>query len=243
MGRLDGKVAIVTGAGAGIGKGIARGFAGEGAKLVVASRTRESLDATAAELRADGATVLVMTTDVTDESQVMALFDATIDEFGRVDILVNSSGVFDGGPLEEIALETWRHVLDVNITGVFLCTREAVKIMKRQGGGRIINIGSISAQAPRPGSAPYVTTKHALVGLTRATALEGRDYGVVASVLHPGNVLTERRGVSDASRDQEPMMTPDELATAAVTMAALPLHVNMLESIVLPVQQLYLGRG
>ena len=134
-------------------------------------------------------------------------------------------------------------MIDVNLTGVFLCTREAMKIMKRQGGGRIINIGSISAQMPRMNSAPYSTTKHALVGLTKSTALEGRDFGVVASILHPGNVLTELRDESDQSIDQEPMMSTDDIAMAALAMAALPLNVNMLESVVLPVAQKYLGRG
>ena len=182
-------------------------------------------------------------TDVTNESQVAALFERTMQEFGRLDILINNSGAFDGGPLEELTLETWQHVLDVNLTGVFLTSREAMKIMKRQGGGRIINIGSISAQIPRMNAAPYVTAKHGVVGLTKSTALEGRAYGVAASCLHPGNVASERRENSVASEDQEPMMTPDDIARAAVTMATLPPYVNMLESIVLPVGQLYLGRG
>jgi NADP-dependent 3-hydroxy acid dehydrogenase YdfG len=165
MGQLDGKIALITGAGAGIGKGIARAFAREGAALIVASRSRQHLEATAGELRALGATALVAPTDVTDEQQVIALFAQAIDAFGRLDILVNNAGVFDGGPLEELSLETWRKVIDVNLTG-------------------------------------------------------------------PDNPI-----------DEEPMMTPDELALAAVTMAALPLHVNMLEAIVLPTTQLYLGRG
>ena len=243
MGQLDGKISIVTGAGTGIGKGIARAYAAEGAKLVTASRNRRNLEESASELRSLGATVLVVPTDVTAEDQVLALFERTLDEFGRLDILVNNSGVFDGGPLEELSLETWQHVLDVNLTGPFLCSREAMKIMKRQGGGRIINIGSISAQMPRMDSAPYAATKHALVGLTKSTAIEGRAYGVVASCLHPGNVVTERRSASDAPTDQEPMMTPDDIAMAALTMAALPLNVNMYEAVVLPVGQLYLGRG
>ena len=243
MGQLEGKIALITGAGTGIGKGIARAFAGEGATLIVASRNVRHLESSAGELREHGATVLVIPTDVTDEPQVIALFARALEAFGRLDILVNNAGTFDGGPLEELSLETWRKVLDVNLTGPFLCSREAMKIMKRQGGGRIINIGSISAQMPRMHSVPYSTTKHALVGLTKATALEGRAFGVVASCLHPGNVATERRQASDAEADQEPMMTPDELALAAVTMAALPLHVNMLEAIVLPTTQLYLGRG
>ena len=243
MGRLEGKVAIITGAGTGIGKGIARAFAREGASLVVASRNEENLEATADELRPLGAKVLVSPTDVTQEAQVVALFDQSVEEFGRLDILVNNSGVFDGGPLEELSLETWQAVLDVNLTGPFLCTREAMKIMKCQRGGRIINIGSISAQMPRMDSAPYTTTKHALVGLTKSTALEGREFGISAGCLHPGNVATERRDASDAPMDQEPMMTPDDLGTVAVAMAALPPYANMYESTVLPVEQLYLGRG
>ncbi len=243
MGLLDNKVSIITGAGTGIGRGIARAFAREGAHVVLASRNRANLESAAEELRPFGTTILVVPTDVTSESQVAALFDKTMETFGRVDILVNNSGVFDGGPLEEISLETWKRVLDVNLTGPFLCSREAMKIMKRQGGGRIINIGSISAQMPRMNATPYATTKHGLVGLTKATALEGRAHGVIACVLHPGNVLTEWRAAGGDPMHQEPMMTADELAMTAVTMAALPPHVNMLEAIVLPVKQLYLGRG
>ena len=242
MGRLDGKVAIVTGGGTGIGKGIARAFAREGAGLIIASRKRENLESTAQELRSSGATVSVVQTDVTDERQVEALF-AAVKENGRLDILVNNSAAFDGGPIDELPLSAWQTVMDVNLTGVFLCTREAMRIMKRQGGGRIINIGSIAAQAPRKNAAAYAASKHGLVGLTKVTALEGRDFGVVASCLHPGNVLTEVTNESTANRDAEPMMSTDDVATAALTMAALPLNVNMFESIVLPVEQLYLGRG
>jgi NAD(P)-dependent dehydrogenase (short-subunit alcohol dehydrogenase family) len=243
MGKLDGKVAIITGAGTGIGKGMGRAFAKEGARLVIASRNKDHLESAAEEFRAEGAEVLVVPTDVSDEAQVKALFERTMRAFGRVDVLVNNSGVFDGGPLEELSLETWQKVLDVNLTGPFLCTREAMKIMKRQREGRIINIGSISAQMPRMNSAPYATTKHALVGLTRSTALEGRAFGISASILHPGNVVTERRASSSAAMDQEPMMNPDDIAAAAVTMAAMPPYANMLEAIVLPVTQAYLGRG
>ena len=158
MSQLNGKIAIITGGGSGIGKGIARAFAREGALLVLGSRNQQQLEATAGELRADGATVLVVPADVTDEAQVIALFERTIGEFGRLDILVNNSGVFDGGPLEELSLATWRRVLDVNLTGPFLCSREAMKIMKPQGGGRIINIGSSAAQMPREYAAPYAAS-------------------------------------------------------------------------------------
>jgi len=240
MGKLDGKVAIVTGGGTGIGKGIARAFAAEGARIVIASRSEQALDDAAKEI---GGSVLGVPTDLKVEAQVVALFERTLAEMGRLDIVVNNSGVFEGGPLEELSLETWQHVMDVNLTGVFLCSREAMKIMKAQGGGRIINIGSISAQMPRMNSAPYTTTKHGLVGLTKSTALEGRDFGVVASILHPGNVLTELRDNSALAQNQEPMMSTDDIAMAALTMAALPLNVNMLESIVLPVEQKYIGRG
>ena len=221
MNLLAGKVTIITGAGTGIGKGIARAFAGEGAQLVLASRNAPRLDDTRAQLESQGAKVLVVPTDVTDEGQVHRLFEETLKAFSRVDVLVNNAGRFDGGPLEELSLETWQKVLSVNLTGPFLCSREAMRIMKRQGGGRIINIGSISAQMPRMHSVPYTTTKHALTGLTKACALEGREFGVVVSCLHPGNVATERRQASKAKQDQEPMMTPDELAAAAVTMATL----------------------
>jgi NAD(P)-dependent dehydrogenase (short-subunit alcohol dehydrogenase family) len=243
VGQLNGKVTIITGAGTGIGKGVARAFAREGAQLIIASRNTANLDAVANELRAEGATVLVVPTDVTDEAQVAALFEKTMQEFGRLDILINNSGAFDGGPLEALPLETWMKVINVNLTGPFLCTREAMKIMKPRGGGRIINIGSISAQMPRLNSAPYTASKHGLVGLTKTTALEGRAYGISAGCLHPGNVVTERRAASDKPSDQEPMMTPDDLAKTVVTMAALPPYANVLEAIVLPVEQLYVGRG
>jgi NAD(P)-dependent dehydrogenase (short-subunit alcohol dehydrogenase family) len=241
VGKLGGKVAVITGAGSGIGSGIARAFAREGARLVLAGRTAATLEETARAL--GGAEAVAVSCDVTDERQVAELFAAAVRAFGRVDIAVNNAGVFDGGPVEELSLETWQHVLAVNLTGPFLCTREAMRLMKPQGGGRILNVGSISAQVPRMHSVPYSTTKHGLVGLTRAAALEGREHGVVVSCIHPGNVLTERRQASDAPADQEPMMTPDELAEVALAMVSLPLHVNVLESIVLPTEQLYIGRG
>ena len=243
MGQLDGKIAVITGGGTGIGKAIAHAFSAEGAKSAIASRNNQNLETTAEELRASGATVLAVPTDVKDEAQVVALFDKTMQEFERVDILVNNSAAFDGGPLDEISLEAWQNVMDVNLTGVFLCTREAMKIMKRQGGGRIINIGSVSAQVPRANTGPYTTSKHGLVGLTRSTALEGRPFGISASCLHPGNVSAEWRVARNAESDQEAMMTPDDIARVALTMAAMPPYANVLESIVLPVEQLYVGRG
>jgi NAD(P)-dependent dehydrogenase (short-subunit alcohol dehydrogenase family) len=239
MGRLEGKVAIVTGAGTGIGQGIAGAFAGEGARVVMASRSRRKLDPAAEALRAAGASVLVVPTDVSDEGQVVALFQQTMQTFGRLDILVNNAGVFESAPLEEMSLASWQKVINTCLTGSFLCTREAMKIMKPQGGGRIINIGSISAQMPRPGAAAYSCAKLALVSLTKTTALEGRAFGIVASCLHPGNVATPQMD----ELSHEPMMKVADIVQAALTMASLPPYVNMLEAIVVPVAQPYLGRG
>ena len=240
MGRLDEKVAVITGGGTGIGKGIARAFAAEGADLVIASRNRGRLEEAADELRSLGADVLVATADVGDEGQVVALFEQVVERFGRLDVLVNNSGIFERAAIVDMSYEAWRSVVDVNLSGAFLCTREAMRIMKPQGAGRIINIGSISAQVPRYDSAPYTATKHGLVGLTKSTALEGREHGIAACCLHPGNVESDMTTVVEG---KEPMMTQEEIASVALTMAALPPHVNMLEVIVLPVDQEYLGRG
>jgi NAD(P)-dependent dehydrogenase (short-subunit alcohol dehydrogenase family) len=249
MGRLDNKVAIVTGGGSGIGKAIARSLADGGAQTVIAGRSKERLIRAAEELAVSGSTVVPIPTDVTDEGQVNALFEQTMDLFDRVDILVNNAGATDGGPLTEISAETWDKVIAVNLRGPFLCTRSAMRIMKAQGSGRILNIGSISAQRPRLNSAPYATSKYGLVGLTTVTALEGREYGVSACCLHPGNVRTESPpeevgsvcGIPDYSC--EPMMEVEEIAEVVTLMASLPPHMNMLETIVLPVKQAYLGRG
>jgi len=243
MGQLEGKISIITGGGTGIGLGIARAFVKEGAKVVLAARNIPRLEEAANELRGLGGTVEVVPTDVTQEAEVQSLFSRTMDTFGRLDIQVNNSGAFDGGPIDEITLETWNKVIGVNLTGVFLCTREAMRIMKAQKGGRIINIGSISSRMPRMNSAPYTSSKHAIIGLTKSTALEGRPYGISAGALHPGNVEVEWRAKSTSSMDQESMMTPDDIAVAALAMAMLPPYVNMLDSTVLPVGQLYVGRG
>jgi NAD(P)-dependent dehydrogenase (short-subunit alcohol dehydrogenase family) len=242
MGKLAGKVALVTGAGRGIGRGIARGLARESASLVLAARNESELAAAAKEVEAIGVEVLAAPTDVTSEEQVDALFAKLRERFGRLDLLVNNAGAFDGGPLEELSVEDWDKVIAVNLRAPFLCTRAAMRIMKPQGGGRIINIGSISAQRVRYHSAPYSASKHGLWGLTQVTALEGRDHGITCGCLHPGNIQVERR-LTDRVEDAEPMMTVDEIAEVAVLMASLPPHVEMLEAIVLPSKQLYVGRG
>ena len=240
MGRLEGKVVLVTGGGRGIGKGIARGMVAEGASVAIASRQSQTLEQTAAELSQGGASVLAVPADVADEAQVERLFGAVLERFGRLDVLVNNAGAFEGGPLDELSLADWSHVIAVNLTGPFLCTRAAFRIMKPQGGGRIINVSSISAQRVRPNSAPYSASKHGVWGLTQVTALEGRDHNIAASCLYPGNTRVER---SSATTDAEANMGVDDLAQAAVWMALLPPHVTMLEATVLPIKQPFIGRG
>ena len=239
MGKLDDKVALITGANRGIGRGIAEGFALEGAALILMARDITLLTQTAELLTQQGADVLAIPADVSDEKQVQDVFRQGLERFGHLDILVNNAGIFNGGgPLDQISIETWDKVMAVNLRGPLLCTREAFRIMKKQRAGRIINIGSISAQRVRPNSAAYSASKHGLWGLTQVTALEGREYGISCGCLHPGNVLVEKR-----IGTPEPMMNVEDIVPAAVAMASLPPNVNMLEAIVLPVEQLYIGRG
>lgn len=243
MGKLDAKVAIVTGGGSGIGKGIAKGLAREGSHVVIAGRGAKRLAEAAAQIQVSSGTVVPIPTDVTNEEQVIALFHRTLELFQRVDILVNNAGLVEGGPLDELPADVWDRVIATNLRGPFLCTREAMRAMKRQGGGRIINIGSISAQRPRLNSGPYSTSKFGLWGLTLVTALEGRDFGISASCLHPGNVRIEDHPYEGPVPVTEPKMQVEELAETAVLMATLPAHMNVLEAIVLPVKQPYLARG
>ena len=243
MGKLQDRIAVITGASTGIGQSIASAFAAEGAKTVLASRSREKLEAAAGKIRRTGGQAMVVATDVTVEDEVIGLFRQTLDAFGRVDILVNNAGVSKGSPPEELSLEVWQRVLDVNLTGAFLCSREAFKIMKAQRSGRIISIGSVSAKVPRVNSAPYTTSKFGLEGLTRSLALDGREHGIAASIIHPGNTMTPIWTGREEIARKEGVMAPDDLARIAVTIAALPAEVNMLETIVLPVSMPFVGRG
>ena len=242
MGKLEGKVCIITGASSGIGKEIAKYFSNEGAKLILAARRLEKLDELADDLNKNNETTVVQT-DVSKEEDITNLFEITKQKYAQLDVVVNNAGIFDGGSIEDLSLETWSKTINVNLTGVFLCTREAFKIMKPQKNGRIINIGSISGQMPRMNSAPYTSSKHGLIGLTKSSALEGRAHGISVGCLNPGNVLTEWRDESAGSMHQEPMMDTNAIAEAALTMAAMPPEVNMLDTTVLPIGQLYIGRG
>jgi NAD(P)-dependent dehydrogenase (short-subunit alcohol dehydrogenase family) len=243
MNQLSNQVVVITGANRGIGKAIAKIFAAEGAQLAICARNGEMLAQVASELQSDGTAVLSQTCDVADEESVEKFFSAVRDRFGRIDILVNNAGAFDGGSLDQVSLDAWNNVIGACLTGTFLCSRAAFRVMKSQRSGRILNIGSISAQRPREGSTPYSAAKFGVWGLTQAIALDGREFGITCSCLHPGNVLVERRIDSGKTSDDEPMMEPETIAKAALAMVTLPADVNFLEAIVLPREQVYLGRG
>ena len=243
MGKLSEKVAMVTGASQGIGKAICHAFGQAGAALVINARNAEKLSQAKSELAKWGVPVLMVAGDISQPETVERVFNGLNSEFGQLDVLVNNAGAFDGGPIDELSLESWDRVINTNLRGPFLCTQRAMRLMKPKGTGRIINIGSISAQRVRPRSAPYSTSKFGLVGLTHVTALEGREHGITCGCLHPGNVLSERRVESGKPQDDEPMMTVDELAEVALLMATLPSHVEMLDAVVLPRDQAYIGRG
>ena len=242
MGKLDGKVALITGGSMGIGRGIARAFADEGCRLALTARTASALEEAAAEMVSRGAEVVCQPADVADPDQMDIVFKLILDRFGRLDILVNNAGAFDGGPIDELSLDKWDRVIATNLRGPFICTQAAMRIMKRQKCGRIINIGSISAQRVRPNSAPYSASKFGLWGLTQVTALDGREHGITCGCLHPGNTMIERRQVENDLRG-EPMMKVEHVVEVARVMATLPPDVAMLEAIVLPRDQEYIGRG
>jgi NAD(P)-dependent dehydrogenase (short-subunit alcohol dehydrogenase family) len=245
------RVAIVTGAGSGIGRAVALAFLNDGFAVALAGRRREPLEETA-KLSSRSA-ALVVPTDVGDPASVQALFAKTKERFGRLDVLFNNAG--SGAPpvpLEELTFEQWRRVVDVNLTGVFLCTQEAFRLMKAQSprGGRIINNGSISAHAPRPNSAPYTATKHAVTGLTKSTALDGRAFDIACGQIDIGNAGTEmtarmKDGVLQAGGGiaPEPTMDVENVAKAVLYMANLPLDANVLVMTVMATKMPFVGRG
>lgn len=247
------KVALITGAGSGIGKASALALAKEGYAVVLAGRRPEPLDEVAAAIVALGSQALAVPTDVGNSESVKALFASTMERFGRLDLLFNNAGMgAPAVPLEELSVEKWQQVVDVNLTGSFLCTQEAFKIMKSQTpmGGRIINNGSISAHAPRPNSAPYTATKHAITGLTKASSLDGRKYDIAVGQIDIGNAATDmtqrmNNGVPQANGTTmvEPRMDVDAVAKAVVYMASLPLDANVLTMTVMATKMPYVGRG
>ena len=247
------RVAVVTGGGSGIGRAVALALAGEGWAVAVAGRRPEPLAATAERGRALGARMLPVPTDVGDPASVGALFGATREAFGRLDLLFNNAGSgAPSVPLEDLTFEQWRAVVDANLTGAFLCTQAAIRIMKDQRpmGGRIINNGSISAHAPRPYSAPYTATKHAITGLTRSTSLDCRQYDIACGQIDIGNAATEMTermagGVLQANGtvEVEPRMDLEHVARAVLYMASLPLEANVQSLMVMATKMPYAGRG
>jgi len=247
------KVAIVTGAGSGIGRAVATAFLHSGYRVVLAGRRQALLEQAVKDAGATAANALVVATDVANPDSVRALFAGTKAAFGRLDVLFNNAGV--GAPainMEDLTFEQWKNVVDINLTGVFLCTQQAIKLMKDQTprGGRIINNGSISAHAPRPNSAPYTATKHAITGLTKSTSLDGRKYDIACGQIDIGNAGTEMAarmatGVPQANGQiaVEPLMDVAHVANSVVYMASLPLDANVQFMTVMATKMPFVGRG
>jgi NAD(P)-dependent dehydrogenase (short-subunit alcohol dehydrogenase family) len=238
-GALRGRAAIVTGASSGVGKAIAELYAEEGAHVVLVARSRASLETLAGDIVKAGGSALAMPADVTSETEIEAVIGETVRMFGSLDILVNNAGVTTRLPTDELPLETWKQVIDVNVTGVFICAKAALRVMKPQGRGRIINVGSVAAKAPRPDAVAYTTSKAALEGLTRSLAIDGRDHGVTASVLQPGNTQSALWRERGALAEREGIMSARDVARVAV----LPDEINLFEAIVHPIRMPWIGRG
>ena len=247
------KVAIVTGAGSGIGKTVALALLKDGYRVALAGRRKDPLEQTVKDAGSAGALALVVPADVSNPESVRALFAKTREVFGRLDLLFNNAGVFPPGvPLEDLSFEQWKTAVDINLTGAFLCTQEAIKIMKSQvpRGGRIINNGSISAHAPRPNSAPYTATKHAITGLTKCTSLDGRKYDIACGQIDIGNAATEMTskmatGVPQANGTiaVEPVMDVSHVGSAVLYMASLPLDTNVQFLTIMATKMPFVGRG
>ena len=253
MTTSNGKVAIITGASAGIGKASAVALLKAGYSVAFAGRRQSELEAAVASAGEDAVRGIAVVTDVGDPASVKTLFEKTVAAFGRVDVIFNNAGI--GAPavmLEDITIEQWRAVVDTNLSGAFYCTQEAFRVMKAQTprGGRIINNGSISAYAPRPNSAPYTSTKHAISGLTKTTSLDGRKYDIACSQIDIGNAATEMtermaKGVMQANGEMaiEPRMDVQHVADAIVHMSSLPLEANVQFMTIMATKMPFVGRG
>ena len=249
----DQKISIVTGAGTGVGKAASLALANDGWTVVLAGRRKAPIEEVANKIKTGGGNAIAITTDTADPKSVRKLFKETKSNFGRLDLLFNNAGTnAPGVPLEELSFEQWSNVVNVNLTGVFLCTQEAFKIMKVQApmGGRIINNGSISAHVPRPGSAPYTATKHGVTGLTRSTSLDGRKYNIACGQIDIGNALTEMaermtKGVpqADGSIQVEPVMDVSNVGKTVAHMASLPMDANVQFVTVMATNMPFIGRG
>jgi NAD(P)-dependent dehydrogenase (short-subunit alcohol dehydrogenase family) len=251
---VTGRIALVTGGGTGVGKAVSHGLSAAGWKVVLTGRRKDVLEKTAAELSGEtGNEVSWISADVGDPASVRALFDGIEDRFGRLDLLVNNAGISSAAvPLEEISFDVWNAVVAANLTGAFLCTQQAFRLMKAQTprGGRIVNNGSVSATTPRPFSAPYTSTKHAVTGLTKSSALDGRPFDIACGQIDIGNAASDMTarmsgGVPQANGEMapEPTIDPAHIADAVVYMAGLPLDANVLTLTVMATKMPFVGRG
>jgi NAD(P)-dependent dehydrogenase (short-subunit alcohol dehydrogenase family) len=239
LGALAGKTALVTGGSSGIGLAIAHAFAAAGATLVIAGRRVAPLEEAAEALRQHGGEVTAVPADLTQDDDIAKLFAG----ISRLDVLVNNAGGNVRARTEALTPAQWRGVIDLNVTGAFLCAQAAYRIMLAQGGGRIINIGSVSAKMPRHHSVAYTTSKFALEGMTRAMALDGRNHGIAVCVLQPGNTESAIWAGQEDRVAQEGLMPAEVVARTALLMASLPPEVNLLETVILPLSMPFLGRG
>ncbi|OGO36955.1 MAG: 3-oxoacyl-ACP reductase [Chloroflexi bacterium RBG_16_57_8] len=247
------KVAVITGAGSGIGKATALAFLNDGYRVALAGRRQQALEDAIKGAGTNASRAIAVPTDVRDEASVRDLFSRARDQFGRIDVVFTNAGVFAPAvALEDITVDQWKAVVDANLTGMFLCIREAFRVMKDQDpqGGRIINNGSVSAHAPRPDSAPYTATKHGVTGLTKSASLDGRKYGIACCQIDIGNATTEHtarisRGVlqADGSIKPEAMMNVQEVASAVLYMASLPLDTNVQFMTIMATKMPFIGRG
>ena len=249
--KTNSKVAIVTGAGTGIGRAVAQALLADGWRVVLAGRRLELLQAVVAE--AANGQALALATDVSQEAAVTALFDAAVHEYGRIDLLFNNAGVYSAPvPLEDLSLSDWQTVVDVNLTGMFLCLRQAFRVMKQQSpmGGRIINNGSISATTPRPNSIAYTASKHAVTGLTKTASLDGRKYDIAVGQIDIGNAASDmthrmQAGILQANGElrSEPVMDVGIVGRSVLYMANLPLEANVMYHTVMATKMPFAGRG
>eukprot|EP00553_Chaetoceros_curvisetus_P015058 CAMPEP_0204645794 /NCGR_PEP_ID=MMETSP0718-20130828/3519_1 /ASSEMBLY_ACC=CAM_ASM_000674 /TAXON_ID=230516 /ORGANISM="Chaetoceros curvisetus" /LENGTH=251 /DNA_ID=CAMNT_0051667853 /DNA_START=73 /DNA_END=826 /DNA_ORIENTATION=- len=243
---LTAKTAIVTGGSGTIGKSIAKSLLTSGCNVIITGRNQKRLDAAVADLTTDDANIgdiHPFSCEVTKEEDVINLFNFAQTTFGGIDLLVNNAGTSAPGATTELTLDDFRHVMEVNVTGPFLCSRQAIRFMKeKKAGGRIINIGSISAQSPRPDGCPYTTSKFALLGLTQSLSLDCRPDNIAVGIIHPGNVVSGMLSPEEVARrgESEGFMNPEDVAACVLAMASLPYHANVLEMTVIPTNNLSL---
>ena len=241
--QLKDRIAVITGASAGIGRAIAQMFAAEGAHVIIVARSMSKLEELRSQIESSGGSATIEIADVSAEDQVEAVFGRCRERFGRVDVLVNNAGVTTRSATDELPLAEWKRVMDINVTGAFLCARAALRVMKPHKSGKIINIGSLAVKSPRPNSAAYTTSKFALEGLTKSLAVDGREFGITACVIHLGNTQSEFWRGREELATREGIMPADQVARVATFVASMPPDINIFETVVHPSRMSWIGRG